>query len=65
MACIPGAMPLDDGGVTARAAGRGAARRAVRRGAVRRAVRVGGRRFRAADFDVFFLVGMKVCRYGH
>jgi hypothetical protein len=54
-ACIPGAIPLDDGGVTVRAAGRGAARLAVER---RAGDRGRTRRLRGAGFFVFFLVGM-------
>ena len=56
-------MPLDDGGTTARAAGRAGLRRvAVRRAADGRGVRARGFRLRDAGFDVFFFVGM---RLGH
>jgi len=57
MACIPGATPLEDAGVTARAAGRGAVRRgAARFAAARRGARARGACLRDAGFDVFFLV---------
>jgi hypothetical protein len=61
-ACIPGAIPLDDGGATARAAGRAALRRdAARAEADGRARRARGRGLRDAGFFVFFLT----MQWGH